>query len=152
MVTDQGPKVLEFNVRFGDPETQPIMMRLKSDLSDLCDAAIDGALDQFEADWDSRVCLGVVMAAGGYPGKYQHGFKIEGMNDVIDAKVFHAGTAEKDQQTVTAGGRVLCVCALGDDVEKAQELTYTELKKISWPDCYYRTDIGYRAINRTKQS
>ena len=147
MINDQGPKVLEFNVRFGDPETQPIMMRLQSDLVELCDAAIDGRLDQVQARWDDRPCLGVVMAAGGYPNNYQNGHVISGLDQVPEgAKVFHAGTKEQDQQVVTSGGRVLCVCALGDDIASAQSRSYAAVAGIDWTDCYYRKDIGHRAI------
>ncbi|WP_251358774.1 phosphoribosylamine--glycine ligase [Kangiella sp. TOML190] len=142
------PKVLEFNCRFGDPETQPIMSRLQSDLSELCLAAIDGKLDVMEADWDPRAALGVVMAAGGYPETYPKGDVISGLEQVAEGKVFHAGTAEKDGQIVTNGGRVLCVVALGDTVTQAQSKAYAAVKHVSWDKVYYRTDIGHRAISR----
>ncbi len=150
---DGTPKVLEFNVRFGDPETQPILLRLKSDLVDLCEAALDKRLDQFEAQWDPRASLGVVMAAGGYPGDYPKGDVISGLPDSEqgDSKVFHAGTAERDGQVVTSGGRVLCVCALGDSVAQAQARAYNVVKQITWSGAYYRNDIGYRAIAREKK-
>ena len=150
MVAEDGtPKVLEYNVRFGDPETQPIMLRLQSDLVELCDAALDGKLDQIEAQWDSRTSLGVVLAAGGYPDSYHKGDEITLPDHESDGeKIFHAGTAEQDGKIVTAGGRVLCACALGDNVSKAQQNAYKLVDKISWKDCYYRTDIGHRAVAR----
>lgn len=145
---DGVPKVLEFNCRFGDPETQPIMSRLQSDLSALCLAAIDGKLDSAEASWDPRAALGVVMAAGGYPETYPKGDVISGMDNVSNGKVFHAGTAEKDGAIVTSGGRVLCVVALGDNVTEAQKNAYQAVNQISWDKVYFRTDIGHRAIAR----
>ncbi len=119
---DGAPKVIEYNCRFGDPETQPIMMRLQSDLAGLCLAALEGKLDQTEIQWDPRPTLGVVMAAGGYPDSYNKGDVIEGLDqaDSDTVKVFHAGTAEKDGQVVTSGGRVLCVTGVGDTVGEAQ--------------------------------
>lgn len=145
---DGNPKVLEYNVRFGDPETQPIMLRMKSDLVELCLAAVDGGLEGRSAEWDPRASLGVVMAAGGYPGDYRKGDVIEGLDlpDPEGVKVFHAGTAERDGKVVTNGGRVLCVCALGDTVADAQRRAYERVAQISWPDAYYRRDIGYRAV------
>ncbi|WP_038052803.1 phosphoribosylamine--glycine ligase [Thioalkalivibrio sp. ALJ1] len=146
------PKVLEFNCRFGDPETQPILSRLESDLSELIKAALDGRLDQVEACWDPRVALGVVLAAGGYPGAYRKGDPITGLNAVTgdpDACVFHAGTAiNADGQVVTAGGRVLCVVGLGGDVKAAQKKAYAAVQQIHFDDIYCRTDIGYRAVAR----
>jgi phosphoribosylamine--glycine ligase len=144
------PKVLEFNCRFGDPETQPIMMRLKSDLPALCNAAIDGKLNSVQAEWDPRVSLGVVMAAGGYPFDYRKGDVISGLPATAqeDVKVFHAGTNTVDGQVVTAGGRVLCVVALGDTVTQAQEKAYQTVRSIQWQDVYFRSDIGHRAIAR----
>jgi len=145
------PKVLEFNCRFGDPETQPIMMRLQSDLPELCLAAIDGKLEGMETQWDSRAALGVVMAAGGYPESYPKGDIISGLDDfdTADMKVFHAGTANNDDgDVVTAGGRVLCVTALGENVTQAQAQAYEGVKKITWDKTYFRTDIGHRAIAR----
>ncbi len=144
------PKVIEFNVRFGDPETQPVMMRLQSDLLDLVEAAIDGKLVGTEVRWDPRPCLGVVMAAEGYPGTPRLGDPISSWDvpDVADTKVFHAGTKLVDGQVVTAGGRVLCVCALGADVADAQQKAYAEVIGISWRGEFHRHDIGWRAINR----
>jgi len=151
MITPDGaPKVLEFNCRFGDPETQPIMMRLKSDLVDLCLGALEGRLSGVEAEWDERAALGVVLAAGGYPFDYAKGDEIEGLpeSEAADVKVFHAGTARSDGKIVTAGGRVLCVCALGDTVLEAQRKAYRQVREIRWENMYHRTDIGYRAIGR----
>ena len=153
VAADGTPKVLEYNVRFGDPETQPIMMRLKSDLVDLCLQALDRTLDHTSAEWDSRTSIGVVLAAGGYPDSYNKGDVITGLENTESdsTKVFHAGTAEKDGAIVTSGGRVLCACALGDSVTEAQQRAYEVVKKIHWDSVYYRTDIGYRAIAREKQ-
>ncbi len=151
MIDDSGaPRVVEYNCRFGDPETQPIMMRLQSDLVALCEAALDGELDQTTIEWDPRVAIGVVLAAGGYPDSYEKGAMIEGLAQVNDAthKVFHAGTAEKNGHIVTNGGRVLCVCALGESVVEAQTEAYLAVDKISWPAMYYRRDIGFRAVQR----
>ena len=143
------PKVLEFNCRFGDPETQPIMMRLKSDLVELCMAAVNGALAAKSIAWDERAALGVVMAAGGYPDNYGKGKVISGLeNHQQDMKVFHAGTAKSNGDVVTSGGRVLCVTALGENVTDAQQKAHQGVEKISWDEAYYRTDIGYRAIQR----
>jgi phosphoribosylamine--glycine ligase len=153
MITADGtPKVLEYNVRFGDPETQPVMLRLRSDLVALCLAALDGRLADMQADWDPRASLGVVLAAGGYPDSYRKGDVIEGLPqaDDTDCKVFHAGTRDEGGAVVTSGGRVLCVCALGDTISRAQQQAYSCVAKIHWPDMYYRTDIGYRAIAREK--
>ena len=149
MITPDGNiKVLEYNCRFGDPETQPIMMRLKSDLVELCFAALAGNLDTIHTDWDERVALGVVLAAGGYPDAYQSGAIISGLPAVDDknSKVFHAGTKQVGDDIVTAGGRVLCACALGDDIQTAQTNAYTLANKIDWNAVYYRTDIGFKAI------
>ena len=151
MIDPQGvPKVLEYNVRFGDPETQPILLRLRSDLVALCEAALDRRLDQVAVDWDPRASLGVVMAAGGYPDSYHKGDIIRGLDAVQGegVKVFHAGTQLSDGEVVTSGGRVLCVCALGDDVAVAQRRAYAAVDKISWDKAYYRRDIGHRAIAR----
>ena len=144
------PKVIEYNCRFGDPETQPIMLRLQSDLTVLCDAALDRELDKIEAKWDARPALGVVMAAGGYPGTYRKGDVIDGLpqHETTDAKVFHGGTALVDQQVVTTGGRVLCVTALGNTVADAQQRAYQLAARIEWRAGFYRHDIGYRAIAR----
>jgi phosphoribosylamine--glycine ligase len=148
---DGTPKVLEYNCRFGDPETQPIMMRLKSDLTQLCLAALDKKLDQTTADWDQRAAVGVVLAAGGYPEDYTKGHVITGLDDcdTADCKTFQAGTALSDDgDVVTAGGRVLCVTALGDSVTEAQGKAYQAIEKISWDGMFCRTDIAYRAIAR----
>ncbi|WP_020485061.1 phosphoribosylamine--glycine ligase [Methylomonas sp. MK1] len=141
-------KVLEYNCRFGDPETQPIMMRLKSDLVELCLAAIDKNLDHTTTEWDERPSLGVVLAAGGYPDDYAKGNPINGLPSDIssDCKVFHAGTKQVGDQVVTAGGRVLCACALGDSITQAQEKAYELCRQIDWQDVYFRTDIGFKAI------
>ena len=151
MITPDGdPKVLEFNCRFGDPETQPILMRLQSDLVNLCLAAISGNLSAHAIEWDERKALGVVMAAKGYPEGYRSGDIIHGLD--IDtgpnARVFHAGTKRHDGHIVSSGGRVLCVCALGDSVREAQISAYELASKIHWEGAYYRRDIGYRAIAR----
>ena len=146
---DGTPKVLEFNCRFGDPETQPVLFRLQSDFVDLIDAALDGTLDRQSADWDPRISLGVVMAAGGYPLSYRKGDVITGLpTESAATKVFHAGTAERDGEVVTSGGRVLCVVALGDTTLEAQQAAYALVEQINWDDAYYRTDIGYRAVAR----
>lgn len=142
-------KVLEYNCRFGDPETQPIMMRLKSDLVELCQAALDKTLDQTGTEWDERPALGVVLAAGGYPDDYAKGRVISGLpaQENEDYKVFHAGTQQQDSEVVTAGGRVLCACALGDTIAQAQHKAYRLCRQIDWQDMYYRTDIGFKAID-----
>jgi phosphoribosylamine--glycine ligase len=149
---DGSLRVLEFNCRMGDPETQPIMLRLKSDLVDLVDAAIDGRLDKIEAEWDRRVALGVVLAAHNYPDTPKKGDVIHGLRKYGEygegAHVFHAGTAEKDGQVVTAGGRVLCVTALGDTVKLAQKRAYEIADEIRFEGMQFRRDIGYRAIRR----
>ncbi len=150
---DGTPKVLEYNCRFGDPETQPIMMRLKSDITALCDAAIDGQLDAISAEWDPRAALGVVMAAGGYPDSYRKGDVIEGLPEhaSADSHVFHAGTLLRyDEAVVTNGGRVLCVTALGDTVAEAQQRAYAVCATIRWDGGFYRRDIGHRAIARER--
>jgi phosphoribosylamine--glycine ligase len=151
IMPDGAPKVIEFNCRFGDPETQPIMMRLQSDLVELIEAAIDGKLDRVTAWWDQRVALGVVMVAAGYPGRYAKGEPIRGLPaDAPDCKVFHAGTWIKDNIIITNGGRVLCVTALGDTVVAAQRRAYETVRRIHWGNLHYRTDIGYRAIARER--
>jgi phosphoribosylamine--glycine ligase len=144
------PKVVEFNVRFGDPETQPVLLRLQSDLLDLVDATIDGRLQDVDAQWDPRPSLGVVMAAANYPDTPRLGDPISEWDvpDVADTKVFHAGTRRVDGNVVTAGGRVLCVCALGDSVADAQRKAYAEVAGISWHGEFHRHDIGWRAIAR----
>ncbi|WP_449430980.1 phosphoribosylamine--glycine ligase [Pseudomonas putida] len=144
------PKVIEFNCRFGDPETQPVMLRLESSLVLLIEAAFAKALDKVEAQWDPRPSLGVVLAAGGYPGDYAKGDAITGLDAAakLEGKVFHAGTALKDGQVVTAGGRVLCATALGATVEAAQQQAYRLAEQVKWEGSFYRKDIGYRAIAR----
>jgi phosphoribosylamine--glycine ligase len=150
MINAQGePKVIEYNCRFGDPETQPIMLRLKSDLAALCLAAIAGKLDTVTADWDSRPAVGVVLAAGGYPNDYAKGEVITGIPAETDcSKVFHAGTRLVDGKLVTNGGRVLCATAMASSVADAQQLAYAAAKQIKWRDAFYRNDIAYRAIDR----
>ncbi len=151
MVTQDGtPRVLEFNCRFGDPETQPIMMRLESDLIELCQAALDGKLNEVTADWDERAALGVVLASAGYPASASKGDVISGLHSDFPAstKVFHAGTSKQNNGVVTAGGRVLCVTALGETVSQAQHTAYQAVAKISWDGMFYRKDIGHRAIKR----
>lgn len=149
VMPDGSVKVIEFNCRFGDPEAQPVLMRLRSDLVALCQGALAGGLRNMELDWDERAAVGVVMAAGGYPLAYESGHAISGIDDAFaDTKVFHAGTAMADDRVVTAGGRVLCVTALGDSVSAARTLAYERVGGIAWKDAYYRTDIGFRAINR----
>jgi phosphoribosylamine--glycine ligase len=144
------PKVIEYNCRFGDPETQPIMLRLQSDLVELCLAALRGELDKVTAEWDSRAAVGVVLAAGGYPDAYAKGDVISGLptEETPGEKVFHAGTATKDGQTVTNGGRVLCATALGNSVKEAQQRAYRLAEQIQWKGMFYRKDIAYRAIAR----
>ncbi len=150
---DGVPKVLEYNCRFGDPETQPIMLRMQSDLVAHCLAALDGTLDKQQAAWDERAALGVVLAAGGYPERYQKGDVISGLPSlpVAGEKVFHAGTATQNGAVVTAGGRVLCATALGNSVAEAQARAYALAEKIHWNNAYYRTDIGYRAVARERK-
>ena len=145
---DGNPKILEYNCRFGDPETQPIMMRLKSDFVELCESTLNGNLSDHSVLWDKRVALGVVMAAGGYPIKYNKGDQISGLNliDQVSSKVFHAGTILKENEILTAGGRVLCVVGIGHDTHKAQKNSYENVAKISWKNEYHRDDIGFKAI------
>ncbi len=155
MITPDGvPKVLEFNCRFGDPETQPIMMRLKSDLVKLCLAGTKGELDQHEVEWDERAALGVVTASAGYPASSSKGDVISGLDKRYpdNTKVFHAGTAKQDNDVVTNGGRVLCVTALGENVTEAKANAYAALDHIDYDGMFYRNDIGYRAVEREKQS
>jgi len=151
VAADNTPYVLEYNCRFGDPETQPIMMRLESDLPRLCLSAIKGELSQQKAQWSTQAAVGVVLAAGGYPFDYQKGDVITGITeaDETGAKVFQAGTAPNiNGELITNGGRVLCVTALGDDVADAQQKAYTAVEQVKWQNVYYRTDIGHKAINR----
>jgi len=147
---DGQPRVIEYNCRFGDPETQPVMLRLQSDLVALCQSALAGTLDATEAEWDPRPALGVVLAAGGYPGEYSRGDAIHGLDmaDSVNVKVFHGGTAFRGDEVVTAGGRVLCVTALGDTIAAAQQTCYAAVDKICWRGMTLRRDIGWRAIAR----
>jgi phosphoribosylamine--glycine ligase len=150
---DGTPRVLEFNCRFGDPETQPIMMRLKSDLVGLCVAALQGELHRARISWDERAALGVVLAAGGYPASYQKDLPIYGLEEadaVSDAKVFHAGTRMRSGEVVTAGGRVLCATGLGATVSQARARAYEAAACVSWDGMFHRTDIGYRAVARER--
>ena len=154
MVAPDGTaKVLEFNCRFGDPETQPIMLRLQSDLVELCAAACAGKLDSQQIQFDSRAAVGVVLAAGGYPDDYRKGDVISGLPtaDNLEAKVFHAGTVLKDGQVLTAGGRVLCATALGVSVTAAQQAAYQLVDQIHWDGVFSRRDIGYRAVAREQK-
>jgi phosphoribosylamine--glycine ligase len=151
MITPEGiPKVIEFNCRMGDPETQPIMARFNSDLVALCTATLDGRLAEQRVEWDPRAALGVVMAAGGYPSGYDKGERIDGLPALVNAnaKVFHAGTTMDGENIVTSGGRVLCVVGLGESVADAQAIAYAQTRKISWNNVYYRRDIGHRAMSR----
>ncbi|KXX64682.1 phosphoribosylamine--glycine ligase [Marichromatium gracile] len=153
MIDEHGtPKVLEFNCRLGDPETQPLLMRLDSDLIELCQAALAGRLDRIEAAWNPNPALGVVMAAGGYPDGYEKGKEILGLEAAAatGAKVFHAGTTREGEQVRTNGGRVLCVTAIGKDVSAAQAAAYAGVDQICWDDCFCRRDIGHRAIARER--
>lgn len=160
MIDAEGtPKVIEYNCRFGDPETQPIMMRLQSDLSQLCLEALDGQLKNCQTQWDPRAAVGVVLAAGGYPESYRKGDVISGLpteqnidQTGLDKKVFHAGTALRDEQVITHGGRVLCATALGDTVSEAQANAYELARQIQWRDVYYRDDIAYRAVEREQST
>jgi len=154
MITAGGPRVLEFNVRFGDPETQPILMRLKSDLLEVMLAVCKGRLDEVKLEWDPRYSVCVVMASGGYPGSYEKGKVIKGLDEVRkmqDVEVFHAGTLVKDAKTVTAGGRVLGVTALGETVEQAKKLAYEAVDKIRFDGAYCRRDIADKAIGGQKK-
>lgn len=151
MITADGtPKVIEFNCRLGDPETQPIMARLKTDLVALCEATLNASLSDQQAEWDPRAALGVVLAAGGYPTGYRKGEKISGLPTAgtHTCKVFHAGTALSDHGVVTSGGRVLCVVGLGDSVASARDVAYAQVNAISWDSMFFRGDIGHRAIAR----
>ena len=148
---DGASRVIEFNCRLGDPETQPILLRLRSDLLDLIEAAIDGGLSRVRPDWDDRAALGVVMAAAGYPGSYDKGHLISGLDDdVPHTKVFHAGTAIDGERIVTSGGRVLCVCGLGEDVSRAQYVAYERAGTVDWNGAWHRRDIGHRAVARER--
>jgi phosphoribosylamine--glycine ligase len=147
---DGSPRVIEFNVRLGDPETQPIMMRLKSDLLDVIDAALDGRLDRISIGWDERPALGVVLAAHGYPGKVRTGDEIHGLDAtmMIGAKIFHAGTKVEDGKIVASGGRVLTACALGKTFAAAQVAAYSTASHVHFDGMLYRRDIGYHAVAR----
>lgn len=149
---DGAPKVIEFNCRFGDPEAQPVMMRLQSDLTVLCDAALDGQLDRVQADWSPHAALGVVMAAGGYPENVRKGDVVHGLNQAaaLPGKVFHAGTQLRDGEVVTHGGRVLCAVGTGATVHQAQQQAYGLTTAINWQGVQYRRDIGYRAVERER--
>ncbi|MGE4658295.1 MAG: phosphoribosylglycinamide synthetase C domain-containing protein, partial [Gammaproteobacteria bacterium] len=153
MIDSEGnPNVLEFNCRFGDPETQPILFRLRSDLTELCLKSFDGTLDTAAVEWDSRAALGVVMASNGYPDNYKKGLKIQGLEPISDdrTKIFQAGTTMKNGQVLTNGGRVLCAVALGNTVSEARIRAYEAVEKIDWEGAIYRRDIGYRAIERER--
>ncbi len=145
---DNDIKVLEYNCRFGDPETQPIMMRMKSDIVELCNAALEGNLDKASSDWDHRAALGVVIAAGGYPDAYQKGDIISGLSteEKADRKIFQAGTQQQGDNIVTSGGRVLCACALGETIQEAQTKAYELVDTVKWDNMFYRTDIGFKAL------
>jgi len=147
---DGSPKVIEYNCRFGDPETQPIMMRLESDLLDLCNAALDKKLSSHTIKWDTRSALGVVIASGGYPNKYNTGDVVAGLpvKPSNNSKVFHSGTSTVDGNVVTSGGRVLCAVGLGANISYAKEEAYKVAKEIHWERSFFRDDIGYRAIER----
>lgn len=145
---DGAPKVVEYNCRFGDPEAQPVLMRLRSDLAMLCARALSDGLSGIEVDWDPRPALGVVLAAGGYPLAYESGDRIGLGDDMADTKVFHAGTRTDDGAVVTSGGRVLCVVGVGDDIAAAQQRAYARVSRIDWRGIQYRRDIGYRAVAR----
>jgi phosphoribosylamine--glycine ligase len=150
IAADGTPKVIEFNCRMGDPETQPIMVRLNTDLVSLCKATINGRLSEQQAEWDPRAALGVVMAAGGYPAAYEKGAIIDGLPKMASdtCKVFHAGTALRDDTVITSGGRVLCVVGLGESVASARDVAYRQVNDINWNKVYFRNDIGHRAIAR----
>lgn len=149
MITKDGPKVLEYNVRFGDPETQVVLPRLESDLVDIMLAVADGNLKQMEPKWNNEACVTVVMASGGYPGEYKKGYPITGLDDVpAGTLVFHSGTAISEKDIVTNGGRVLAVTALGKDIRQAVDNAYQGVKKISFKDAHYRDDIAYRAFQK----
>ena len=151
---DGAPRVIEYNCRLGDPETQPILVRLQSDLCELCNTALDGALDAATANWDTRPAVGVVMAAGGYPGPYDKGMEITGLESIDDrnTKVFHAGTTEQGNRTVSSGGRVLCVTALGNSITEAQAAAYRGVDQIDWQGAFHRHDIGWRALERENEA
>ncbi len=149
MINDAGePKVIEYNCRFGDPETQPIMMRLESDLAELCRCTLNGSLESYDIKWSDKSSLGVVLAAEGYPSNYEKGLEISGLtpNNDHSTAVFHAGTKQVDDKVVTNGGRVLCATALGSDIKEAKQKAYALVDNIGWQGMFYRSDIGYRAL------
>ena len=150
MITKEGPKVLEYNARFGDPETQPVLMRLKTDLIDIIEATLNQALDRIEIEWDERPAVCVVIAAGGYPGSYEKGKEISGIvkAESLGANVFHAGTAQKEDKLVSNGGRVLGVTSMGNTIEDAITKAYLAVNEISFEACFSRHDIGYRAMQK----
>jgi phosphoribosylamine--glycine ligase len=152
IAADGTPNVLEYNCRLGDPETQPVLMRLRSDLTQLCMAALTGRLDRVQAEWDSRAALGVVLAAAGYPNTVAKGDVISGLELAarLPGKVFHAATRTADGVVTTDGGRVLCAVGRGDSVHEAQGQAYALAQVIRWPGLQYRTDIGYRALARER--
>ena len=149
MITSEGPRVLEFNCRFGDPETQALLPRMKSDLLPLLEATIDGKIDTCAIEWETRAAVTVVLASGGYPGKYETGKSISGLEDAAkleDVRIFHAGTKRADGQIQTAGGRVLAITALGSTIESARERAYDAVSRIHFENCQYRRDIALSAI------
>lgn len=151
MITPQGPKVIEYNCRFGDPETQVVLPRLKTDFVDVCMAVAKGQLDRIKIEWDERPTACVVIASGGYPGSYQKGKTIEGLEEAAklpNTYVFHSGTTEQNGQVVSSGGRVLCITGIGESVKKAIETAYVGVKAIHFDGCHYRKDIGWRALSR----
>ena len=149
---DGAPRVIEFNCRLGDPETQPILLRLRSDLLDLVEAALDGGLARVRPEWDDRAALGVVMATAGYPGSYDKGHPISGLDgDIPHTRVFHAGTAVDGDRVVTSGGRVLCVCGLGEDISEAQRTALERVRTVGWDGAWHRRDIGQRAVVRERE-
>ena len=152
MLTNEGPFVLEFNTRFGDPETQSILPRLKSDLVDMMIASCDGNLHELKMEWDTRPCVCVVMTSGGYPGKYQNGYEIKGLDQITDEDtvVFHAGTKNDGGTMVTAGGRVLGVTSLGSNLEKAIAKAYEAVEKIHFDHMFFRRDIAQKAVGFAK--
>jgi phosphoribosylamine--glycine ligase len=153
MLTSDGPKLIEYNVRFGDPECQVLMLRLKSDLVPALIAARDGMLKHFDLRWSDETAICVVMASKGYPGAYAKGSSIDGLDlaaTVDGVEIFHAGTAEQDGRTIAVGGRVLSICALGKNVAQARERAYAAIDRIHWPEGFCRRDIGWRALHRSR--
>ena len=142
------PKVLEYNCRFGDPETQPIMMRLNSDFVDLIDMSFKGNIDEYPIKWDQNAAIGVIMSSKGYPESYETGMEISGLKNLNsdNLKVFHSGTKKESNKILTSGGRVLCVTALGEDIEQSRDIAYSATSKINWKGCYFRKDIGFRIM------